>query len=113
MRHTNQQPFRFDLRQSAQQKLTKASHMFDLREDRFDDHFSSADYLTSGLAGELVPHPFLQRRICRQGCLLGSIEGPTLIWWHVQIDGAHGLMRKGGSAVIASIGRGLYAQAPP
>src|SRR6185369_1635008 len=111
MRHTNQQPFRFDLRQPPQQKLTKAAHMFDLREDRFDDHFSSAEHLTTVLAGQLVPHPFLQRRVCGQRGLLLSIEGLTLIWWHVQIDRPHCLMRKSGLAVVAGISRGLHRQA--
>ena len=60
MRHTNQQPFRFDLRQAAQQKLPKASYMFDLRKDWFDDHFSFAEHLAPGFAAQLVPHPFLQ-----------------------------------------------------
>src|ERR1051326_4859212 len=86
MRHTNQQPFRFHLRQPAQQKLPKATHMFDLGKDRFDDHFSSAEHFTTVLAGQLVPHPFLQRRVCWQRGLLLSLEGLTLIWWHVQID---------------------------
>src|SRR5215470_17418761 len=112
MRHTNQQPFRFDLRQPAQQKLAKATHMFDLREHRFDDHFSSAEYLTAGFAGQLVPHSFLQRGVCWQRCLLSSIERLTLIWWHMQIDGSHGLMRDGSPTVVAGIGRGLYRQAP-
>src|SRR5215510_2492626 len=103
MRHTNQQPFRFDLRQPAQQKLTKAAHMFDLREDRFDDHFSSAEHLTPVLAGQLVPHPFLQRGLWRQCCLLSSIERFTLFWWHMQINGPHCLMSNGSLAVVASV----------
>src|SRR5690349_21320826 len=94
MRHTNQQPFRFDLRQPAQEKLAKASHMLDLRKDRFNDHLSSAEHLTSGLASKLVPHPFLQRGVGGQRRLFLSLEWLTLIWWHVQIDGPHGLMRQ-------------------
>src|ERR1044072_2196293 len=108
MRHTNQQPFRFDLRQPAQQKLSEASHVFDLPEHRFDDHFSSAEHFTTGLATKLVPHSFLQRGIGGQRC---SLEGLALIWWHVQIDGPHGRMRKGGLAVVAGIGRSLRRQA--
>src|ERR1044072_661640 len=99
MRHTNQQPFRFDLREPAQEKLTEAAHMLDLRKDRFDDHLSSAEHFPSGLAGQLVPHPFLQRGVCWQRRVLLSIEWLTLIWWHVQIDAAHGLVSNGGSAV--------------
>src|SRR6185369_10439751 len=105
MRHTNQQPFRFDLPQPPQQKLTKAAHMLELRKDRFDDHLSSAEHFPSGLAGQLVPHPFLQRGICGQRRVFLSIEWLTLIWWYMQIDGSHGLMSYGGSAVVASIGR--------
>src|SRR5215467_2758343 len=111
MRHTNQQPFCFDLRQTAQQKLAEAAHMFDLCKDRFDDHFSSAEHFTSGFATKLVPHPFLQRGIGWQRCLLISREGLTLIWWHMQIDSSHGLMSKGGLAVVAGISRGLPRQA--
>src|SRR5919198_3033421 len=112
MCHTNQLPFRFDLPQPAQQKLTKASHMFDLREDRFNDHFSSAEHFTTGLAAEFVPHLFLQRGVCGQRCLLLSIEGLTLIWWHMQINAPQCLMRNGGLAVVASIGRGLDRHSP-
>src|SRR6185369_14820057 len=111
MRHTNQQPFGFDLPQPAQQKLAKASHMLDLRKDRFDDHLSSAEHFSSGLAGQLVPHPFLQRGVCRQRRVLLSLEWLTLIWWHMKIDASYGLMSKGGSAVVAGIGRGLHRQA--
>src|SRR5918992_4078546 len=112
MGHTNQQPFRFDLAQPAQQKLPKAAHMFDLSEDRFNDHFSSAEHFTTGLAGQLVPHPFLQRGVCGQRCLLLSRAGLTLIWWHMQIDAPQCLMGKGGLAIVASIGRGLYRHSP-
>src|SRR5690348_2295366 len=93
MRHTHQQPFRFHLRQPAQQKLPKAAHMFDLREDRFDDHFSSAEHCTSSFAPKLVPHPFLQRSVAGQRGLRRSREWLTLIWWHMQIDSPYGLMR--------------------
>src|SRR6185503_13604264 len=111
MRHTNQQPFRFDLPQPPQQKLTKAAHMLELRKDRFDDHLSSAEHFPTGLAGQLVPHPFLQRGICGQRRVFLSIEWLTLIWWYMQIDGSHCLMSNGGSAVVAGIGRGLHRQA--
>ena len=50
MGHTNQQPFRFDLCQAPQQKLPKASYMFELRKDRFDDHFRLWLPLCRGLA---------------------------------------------------------------
>src|SRR5690348_10907830 len=108
MRHTHQQPFRFHLRQPAQQKLPKAAHMFDLREDRFDDHFSSAEHCTSSFAPKLVPHPFLQRGVAGQRGLRRSREWLTLIWWHMQIDSPYGLMRKRGLAVVTGIGRSLH-----
>jgi len=59
MRHTNQQPFRFDLLQATQQKLPKASDMFDLGKDWLDDYFSLTEDFPPHFASQLVPHPLL------------------------------------------------------
>ena len=102
MRQTNQQPFRFDLLQAAQQKLPKASDMFELRKDRLDNHFSFAEYLAPSRASQLMPHPFLNSGVCWQG--LFPIDRLRLIWWYVQINATYCLMGKRGFAVVASVG---------
>ena len=66
MGHTYQQPFRFDLLQATQEKLSKAANVFDLGKDWFHDHFSFTKHLTPGLASQLVPHLLLNSGVGRQ-----------------------------------------------
>ena len=110
MRHTNQQPFPFDLGQAAQQKLPKASYVFDLRKDRLDDHFSFAEHLAACWASQFMPHPLLNSGVWWQGFC--AADRLTLIWWYVQINFSYCLMGKRGFAVVAGIGRPAQAFVP-
>ena len=56
MRQADQQPFAFNLSQSAQHKLPEASYMFDLRENWFDDRFAAVEMLPAVRTHQFLPH---------------------------------------------------------
>ncbi len=68
MRQTHQQPFRFHSGLAPQQKLTKATHMFQVSKDRFDDRLPLLVNRRSFFALQLMPHSLLH-----SGLLRGSV----------------------------------------
>src|SRR3989442_4808772 len=56
VRQCDQAPLRFDLAQTAQQKLPEASRPFDLPQDRFHDAFALVEGLPADFRGELALH---------------------------------------------------------
>src|SRR6266404_4366387 len=110
MRHTHQQPFRFDLSQAAQQKLPEAAYVFELGKDRLDNYFSFAEHLAPGFAAQFVPHPFLQGGVFWQSSFRSPIERLPLVRRHMQVNGSYERMSNRGLTVVAGISRDLIRQ---
>src|SRR6185295_4387563 len=82
MGQTNQQPFSLHLRQTAQEKLTHAAHVFEISKNRFHNGLALIVDGRSGFTLQLVPHAFLHAssRAQRQwpfGC--------AFIRWHIHV----------------------------
>src|SRR6266550_5878332 len=105
MRHTNQQPLRLNLSQAAQQKLTKAAHVFKLREHWFHDRLPPVVERPTLRTFQFVPHALLYRGERRQRLGPRFLPGFRLAWRHMQIYLAHRFVSQRRGTEITTVSR--------